>query len=92
MKVPFKRKDKLLKAVEGTKLDKLDAQAIILYNHELNNFYKKGELKTVSLDFDMSKKEDRQSLKYLKSIAKKLKVDYDAVIGYAIIKYLSERQ
>jgi energy-converting hydrogenase A subunit M len=56
---------------------------IIVYNHELNNFIAKKKLKKVYLEFTID------STNLIKNIAKTLKVDNDAVIGYLLREYVN---
>jgi group I intron endonuclease len=58
----------------------LDEQQIIVYNHWLKTTTSK--LSSVELNIDS------KNMKFIQKLAKKLKVDKDAVIGYALLKHL----
>jgi hypothetical protein len=70
--------DKLQKLSKKLKLNKEVVEGIILYNHELNNFIPKKELKEVN--FYLNSK----SSTLITKVARALKVDEDAVIGYIL--------
>jgi len=77
--------DRLQKISKKLKLNVEQLESIIVYNHELNNFIPKKELKKVALDLNL------KSLKLVNKIAETLKVDKDAVIGYLLKEYIKER-
>lgn len=74
------RLDKLSKKLD---LNVETISGIILYNHELNNFISKKQLKKIKLNIPI------KSMKLVNKIAKEIKVDSDAVIGYILRDYIN---
>lgn len=72
-----KKRSKVLKLLEE------DAKGIIVYNHELNNFYKQDELVNMTIDI-----KDKKTLNRLNKIAKCLKVSVSSVVCYTLFKQM----
>lgn len=72
----------LKKLSKKAKLDETEIKDIIVYNHLLNNMYKKKQLKEVELNFT------DDSLKILENIASILKVNIDSLVCHALKNHL----
>ena len=59
---------------------------IICYNHLLDNLFKKNEYKKIALNIEL------KSMKYIKKVAKTLKVADDAVINAALQNWLELKE
>ena len=73
---------KLEKICKKHKLDKKLAKEIIIAQHELNNFYKPKELKSLEINLDI------ELLKLISKYCKYLKVEESAVVSACLKEYI----
>ena len=74
--------NRIKKLSKKTKLDETAIKDIIIINHTLNNLIAPKQLKKVDLELSMD------VIKFIKNVAKILKVDEDSVLSYFIAEYL----
>ena len=78
------RNKELHKIVSKLPISLEEAKEIIIYDHILNNYIPKRQLKHVDVNLNMN------TQKLLAKLAKALKVSEDAIIGHALIKSIEK--